>query len=157
MASARDRRLSCGKPADCAKRNTPAANGPRGAAIRLPTVGSGHESFDFTAYASAVERKDVPAWSGFFAEDAEWYEYREKNPPRSPNVMRGVDQIRSFLEGVAASPVELRMSHEVLGPSRVAYRLTVCFEDGRRIIEHVIIELAGDQITSEVDVEAWDE
>jgi ketosteroid isomerase-like protein len=123
---------------------------------RLPPVGNGHASFDFSAYASSVERKDVPAWSGFFAEDAEWYEYRERNPPRSPNVMRGLGEIRSFLESVAASPVELRISHEVVGPSRVAYRLTVCFEDGRRIIEHIIIELAGGRITSEVDVEAWD-
>jgi SnoaL-like domain len=119
-------------------------------------MGSGHGPFDFIAYASAVEHKDVPAWAGYFAEGAEWYEYRERNPPRSPNVMRGRGQIRSFLEGVAASPVELRISHEVIGPSRAAYRLTVRFEDGRRVIEHIIIELAGGQITSEVDVEAWD-
>ncbi len=129
---------------------------PRASRDTLPSVGSHHGAFDFTAYAAAVERKDVPAWSGFFAEDAEWYEYRERNPPRSPNVMRGLGQIRSFLEGVAASPVELSISHEVIGPSRAAYRLTVCFEDGRRIIEHIILELADGQITSEVDVEAWD-
>jgi SnoaL-like domain len=121
-----------------------------------PGVGGGQESFDFTAYVSAIERKDVATWSGFFADDAEWYEYRERNPPRSPNVMRGVAQIRSFLEGVAASPVELKISHEVVEPARAAYRLTVNFEDGRKIIEHVIIELEGASVTSEVDVEAWD-
>ncbi len=70
--------------------------------------------------------------------------------------MRGLRQIHSFLEGVATSPVELRISHEVIGESRAAYRLTARFEDGRRIIEQVIIELAGGRITSEVDVEAWD-
>lgn len=122
----------------------------------MPTVDGGDSDLDFAAYASAVERKDVAAWSTFFAEDAEWYEYRERDPPRSPNVMRGLLQIRSFLEGVAASPVELKISHEVIAPARVAYRLTVSFEDGRRIIEHIIIELANGRITSEVDVEAWD-
>ncbi len=43
----------------------------RGRRIGLRAVGGGHDSFDFTAYAAAVERKDVPAWSSFFAEDAE--------------------------------------------------------------------------------------
>jgi ketosteroid isomerase-like protein len=114
-------------------------------------------AFDFAAYAAAIERKDVPAWSEFFAEHAEWYEYRERNPPRAPNVMRGRAEIRSFLQGVAASPVELRVSHELVGPSRAAYRLTVSFEDGRRIIEHVIVELVDGKIAAEVDVEAWDE
>ena len=112
--------------------------------------------FDFAGYSSAIERKDVAAWSEFFTDEAEWHEYRERNPPRAPNVMRGIGEIRSFLEGVAASPVELRVSHEVIGSRRAAYRLTVSFRDGREIIEHIIIELAGGRIVSEVDVEAWD-
>lgn len=112
--------------------------------------------FDFAAYAAAIEGKDVPAWSAFFTEDAEWLEYRERNPPRAPNVMRGIGEIRRFLEGVAASPLELRLSHEVVGPVRCAYRLTVDFDDGRQIIEHVIVEVAGGRVVREVDVEAWD-
>jgi SnoaL-like domain len=117
---------------------------------------SGSASFDFAAYVSALEHKDVSAWSGFFAEQAEWYEYRERNPPRAPNVMRGRAEIRRFLKGVAASPVRLEVSHELVGPARAAYRLTVTFDDGRRIIEHVILEIEGGLIVSEVDVEAWD-
>jgi ketosteroid isomerase-like protein len=113
-------------------------------------------NFDFAAYVSALEQKDVPAWIRFFADDAEWLEYRERNPPRAPNVMRGAGEIRAFLEGVAASPVELQVSHELVGPARAAYRLTVRFGDGRRIIEHVILELADGKIASEIDVEAWD-
>jgi hypothetical protein len=112
--------------------------------------------FDFGAYSAAIERKDVATWSGFFDERARWLEYRERDPPRAPNVMQGIARIRSFLEGVAASPVELRVSHEVIGATRAAYRLTVDFDDGRKIIEHVIIELVGGRIVCEVDVEAWD-
>jgi hypothetical protein len=70
--------------------------------------------------------------------------------------MQGIAQIRSFLEGVAASPVQLRVSHEIVGAERAAYRLTVTFGDGREIIEHIIVELVGGRIVCEVDVEAWD-
>lgn len=112
--------------------------------------------FDFAAYSAAIERKDVATWSTFFDDAARWLEYRERNPPRAPNVMHGIAQIRSFLEGVAASPVQLRVSHEIVGAERAAYRLTVTFGDGREIIEHIIVELVGGRIVCEVDVEAWD-
>ncbi len=112
--------------------------------------------FDFAAYAAAIEAKDAARWSGFFADEAEWSEYRVGNPPRSPHVMAGIDAIRSFVERVAASPVRLGISHEVVGPSRAAYRLTVALQDGRTIVEHVIVELADGRIVSQADVEAWD-
>jgi SnoaL-like domain len=112
--------------------------------------------FDFAAYAAAIERKDAAAWSEFFDADVRWIEYRERNPPRAPNVMEGIAQVRSFLEGVSAAPLELRVSHEVVGTDRAAYRLTVELDDGREIIEHIIIELVGSRIVCEVDVEAWD-
>jgi ketosteroid isomerase-like protein len=119
-------------------------------------LGESPPHFDFAAYAAAIERRDVARWGEFFHDDARWLEYRERNPPRAPNVMQGIAHIRSFLEGVAASPVQLRVSHEVVGAERAAYRLTVTFDDGREIIEHVIVELAGGRIVCEVDVEAWD-
>ncbi len=98
--------------------------------------------FDFTAYKAAIEARDHEAWLGFFAHDAQWVEYRPENPPRSPNVMSGTDEIRAFLDRIAPVPAELRISHEVLGARRVAYRLTVTFAaDGRQIVENVIAEL----------------
>jgi hypothetical protein len=75
--------------------------------------------FDFTAFAAALERKDAAAWSDFYAENAGWREYREGNPPSSPNLLTG-PVIRGFIEAVSASQVELRVSHEVVGHSRVA-------------------------------------
>ena len=46
-------------------------------------------AFDFAGYRRAVERLDVEQWASFYADDAEWIEYRESDPPRAPNVMRG--------------------------------------------------------------------
>lgn len=113
-------------------------------------------AFDFAGYMSAVESRDVGAWCEFFADDAVWREYRERNPPSSPNVIEGKRAIRAFLEGMASAPLRLAVSHEVVGSQRVACRLTVTFDGGRRIIEHVILEHAEGKILSQVDVEAWD-
>ena len=116
-------------------------------------------SFDFPAYRQAIEARDHEAWLGFFADDAQWIEYRPDNPPRSPRIMDGKGEIGDFLDSIAPVPAELRISHEVLGERRVAYRLTVTFAaDGRQIVENVIADLnARGQIVSQVDVEMWDE
>jgi hypothetical protein len=112
--------------------------------------------FDFRAYRRAVERKDAPLWLDFFAEDAEWIEYKPTNPPRSPRRMVGRRQIGEFLEQVKSSDVVLEIEDEVIGPTRAAFCLWCVLGDGRRIIEHVIIHLSGATITRQVDVEAWD-
>jgi hypothetical protein len=113
-------------------------------------------AFDFEAYAAAIEAKDVPAWIAFYADDAEWREYRAASPPSSPNVMVGRTDIRAFLDGTADAALGLEVSHAVVGPRRAAYALTVSLADGRTILEHVIVELVDGLIVSQVDVEAWD-
>jgi ketosteroid isomerase-like protein len=113
-------------------------------------------AFDFDAYRAAFEAKDVPAWLAFYAPDAEWLEYRPSDPPRAPNVMRGHDEIGAFLERVAALPLTISLSREVLGPERIAFACLVTMGDGKQILEHVIADLRGGLIVRHVDVEAWD-
>jgi len=113
--------------------------------------------FDFPAYRAAFEAKDVPRWLAFYADDAEWFEYNSQDdPPRAPNVMRGRDEIRAFLEHIAALPIAIALADEVLGAERIAFSCTVDLGNGRRIIEHVIADVRDGQIVRHVDVEAWD-
>jgi ketosteroid isomerase-like protein len=113
--------------------------------------------FDFDAYRAAFEARDVPAWLAFYADDAEWIEYRHTDPPRAPNVMRGRAEIEAFLERVAAARLTIELSDEVVGAERIAFACTVTFDDsGDRIIEHVIADLHDGRIVRHVDVEAWD-
>jgi hypothetical protein len=113
--------------------------------------------FDFESLRAAVETRDVDAWVGCFAPDGEWIEYRPGNPPRDPHVLRGAAAIRAYLEELAPVPAELRISDELVGERRIAYRLTVTFPDGDRIVEHVISELDEyGLIASQVDVEMRD-
>ena len=115
--------------------------------------------FDFEAWRTAVETRDVETWLAFFADGAEWVEYRPGNPPKSPRVLRGREEIRAWLEAIQPTAAELRVTHELVGERRIAYRLTVTFAaDGAQIVEHVIADLDGDgRVVAQVDVEIWDD
>ena len=54
--------------------------------------------FDFEAFKQALEGQDIAKWLAFYADDAEWIEYRHNAPPRSPNRMIGREQIGAFLQ-----------------------------------------------------------
>ena len=112
--------------------------------------------FDLTSFTRAIEARDAVAWLEFYADDAEWLEYKHTYPPRSPRVIRGRSEISAFLERIAAGGVTLRVEDEIAGADRAAFRMWVTLPDGRRIIEHVIVHLRDGKITRQVDVESWD-
>jgi len=114
------------------------------------------DAFDFAAYKRAVVMRDIPAWTANFADDAEWVEYKNDHPPRSPRRMQGTQAIAESLAMVGTSDVALAIEDEVVGPSRAAYCLWCTFPDGKRIIEHVIVHFSHGKITRQVDVESWD-
>jgi ketosteroid isomerase-like protein len=112
--------------------------------------------FDFEAFRAALEARDVARWLPFYADDAEWLEYRHADPPRAPNVMRGRAAIARFLEDVAAAQIELAVSNEVIAGERAAFTITVTRADGRRIIENVILDHRDGRVVRQLEVEAWD-
>ncbi len=113
-------------------------------------------TFDFQGFRRAFTEQDLARWLDYFTEDAEWIEYRHDAPPRAPNRMMGRAAIGAFLAQVKASNIKLEISDEVIGEERAAFMVTCTLPDGRRVIENVIIHVAGGKITRQVDVEAWD-
>ena len=112
--------------------------------------------FDFAAFRAALEARDPARWLPFYADDAEWLEYRHDKPPRAPNVMRGKAAIGRFLEEIATSQIELAISNELLGEARAAFTITVVRADGRRIVENVILDHRDGRIVRQHEVESWD-
>ena len=102
-------------------------------------------AFDFPAFKDAFERKDAKRWAGFYAEDAEWIEYK----PSAPS-------IAGFLASLEGSGIEITLSDEVLGKERAAFSVEVTLPDGRRVLEHTIVHIENGKIACQVDVEAWD-
>ena len=113
--------------------------------------------FDFAAFKRAFERKDFDGWVSFYADDAEWIEYRHFSPPRSPNRMVGKQQIAEFIHRICGANFGITIADEVIGVDRVAFSVDCTFLDGKRIFEHVIAQIENGKIASQVDVETWDE
>jgi ketosteroid isomerase-like protein len=114
------------------------------------------KKFEFVAFKDAFERKDAARWVEFYAEDAQWIEYKPSAPPRAPIRMIGKSQIEEFVEAVSRSNLEITLADEVVGEERAAFSVTCTFPDGRRVYEQVIVQLEDAKIARQVDVEAWD-
>lgn len=114
-------------------------------------------AFDFVAFKRAFERKDFEDWVSFYADDAEWIEYRHSSPPRSPNRMVGKRQIAVFLHEICGPDLGITLAEEVIGTDRIAFSVDCALPDGRHIFEHVIAHLKDGQVVCQVDVEAWDQ
>jgi hypothetical protein len=56
--------------------------------------------FDYAAFKSAFETRNIETWLSLFDENAEWIEYRHDAPSASPNRMRGKSEIGAFLARV---------------------------------------------------------
>ena len=113
--------------------------------------------FDFAAFKEAFEGKDLDRWVPFYADVAEWTEYRHVSPPRAPNRMIGKQQIAEFLARDYRADFDITVADEVVTANRVAFSVDCVFPDGKRIFEHVIAHLEDGKIVRQVDVEAWDQ
>jgi ketosteroid isomerase-like protein len=87
-----------------------------------------HAAFDFVAFKRAFVSKDVKTWLGFFAEDAEWIEYKPTHPPKTPRIMKEKSEIRDILADVKASKFTLAIEDEVVGPNRAGFCVWCTFQ-----------------------------
>lgn len=114
------------------------------------------ETFDFTAFKRAVEAKDAVRLLEFYAEDAEWLEYRNQDPPSRPRRLLGKAEIQEYVERRAAGPLTTSIENELVGADKVAFRTWTELRGGRRVVEHVMLNIVNGKIHRQVDVEAWD-
>jgi ketosteroid isomerase-like protein len=118
---------------------------------------TGKSEFDFAAFKDALESRNLDRWVPFYADDAEWIEYRHVSPPRAPNRMVGKEQIAEFLARVCAADFGITTGDEMIAQERIAFSVDCTFPDGKRVFEHVIARTEDGKIVRQVDVEAWDE
>ena len=83
------------------------------------------DPFDFGAFRAAYGGPDPDAWAAFYAEDAEWIEYRYSAPPAAPHRMEGRERIRVVLEQVVAAGRRAELSEVIHAPGRAAFRVDV--------------------------------
>ena len=114
-------------------------------------------TFDYAGYKRAFEALDIPTLLTYYADDAEWLEYRTGLPVRAPHHMAGKETIRDQLQGAADYGIKVAISDEVIGDGRIAFCMVVTTPENLLIIENAILHLQDGKIIRHSEVEAWDE
>ncbi len=112
--------------------------------------------FNFNAYKNALTSNDVRKCLDFFADDAEWIEYKRPHPPKEILMLRGKQEIAKHLTAIKESGVTLSIEDEVVTPNRAAFCILCTRSDGKRLIENALIHFKEGRIIQQIDVETSD-
>jgi SnoaL-like domain len=116
-----------------------------------------HTTFDVDALSRSIEQRDVETQMSLFADDAEVVAYDQSNPPASPAVARGKDEIRKALEDVFSRDMKHRVFGAQANGERGAYGIECEYPDGKRVVCAALLDLRDGKIVRQVGLQAWDE
>ena len=72
-------------------------------------------------------------------------------------MLRGHEQIRTWVEDVCERDMTHRVDMQVLGDGGAAFTEACLYPDGTNVLCAAVLELRDDQIARQVGVQAWDE
>lgn len=110
----------------------------------------------FEAYKRAAEAKDDHALAMLYADDAEILDVNKRNPPRSPERVRGRQAIETRI-GTVPKELVHEVSDPVLADDQMAFTYACRYPNGQRVFGIHICKLRDGKIAREVVAEAWDE
>jgi ketosteroid isomerase-like protein len=114
-------------------------------------------TFDLGEFKRALEERDSTAQLALYAPDAEVTLIDRINTPSSPRVLRGREEIRSWVEDICERDMTHRVDLQVLGDRGAAFTENCRYPDGTNVLCAAVLELRDGQITRQVGVQAWDE
>jgi hypothetical protein len=114
-------------------------------------------TFDFAELKRALEERDATAQLALYADDAELTLVDRINTPGSPRVLRGREEIRSWIEDICERDMTHRVDMQVTSDSGAAFTEACRYPDGTNVLCATVIELDGGLIASQAIVQVWDE
>jgi SnoaL-like domain len=113
--------------------------------------------FDFAEFKRAVEQRDAGAQLAAYADDAELTLVDRVNTPGSPRLLRGREEIRTWVEDICERDMTHRVDMQVLGEAGAAFTEACRYADGTNVLCAAVIELRDGRIVRQTGVQAWDE
>ena len=107
--------------------------------------------FNFNAYKRALTSSDIRKCLDFFADDAEWIEYKRPHPPKQILMLKGKNEIEKHLAAMKESGVIFSVEDEVVTPNRAAFCVLCSQSDGKKLVENVIIHYKNGRITQRIE------
>lgn len=114
-------------------------------------------SFDCAEFKRALEERDATGQLALYADDAEVALVDRINTPGSPRVLRGREEIRSWIEDICDRDMTHHVDMQVAGDGGAAFTEACRYPDGTNVLCVAVLELHNGLIAREVGVQAWDE
>jgi ketosteroid isomerase-like protein len=105
----------------------------------------------------AIETRDAPALSSFYADDAVVRVVDRNNPPSKPRVVRGRPAIATFFDDLCSRAMTHEVDSCVADGNRLAFTQACAYPDGTKVLCAAMAELKGGKIARQTIVQAWDE
>jgi len=105
----------------------------------------------------AIETRDSPALSNFYADDAILHVIDRNNPPSKPRVVRGRPAITTFFDDICSRAMTHEVNSCVAEGNRLAFTQACAYPDGTKVLCLAMVELKGGKIAQQTVVQAWDE
>ena len=113
-------------------------------------------TFDTEALRRAEEGADAEGLLALIADDAVIESIDSEHPPSSPLVLRGKDEIGTFLRDVASRDMKHRVDGLVQQGDVVAFTVNCEYPDGTRVLCMASARIADGKIVRQTNLQAWD-
>lgn len=113
--------------------------------------------FDLSRFARATEERDASTQVSMYGPAATVTIADPITQPGSPRVLQGIEEIKGWIEDVAARDMTHTIGHTVSDESGAAYIVTCRYPDGTTVLCATVIELEEGAIARQSVVQVWDE
>ncbi len=114
-------------------------------------------AFDLDGFSRATEERDAQYVLSLYADDAEVRVVDRNNPPRSPQVLKGKSEIRTWVEDVFSRDMTHKIVNPVVADDRIALTEECRYPDGTNVLCSCTAELSNGLISKQSVVQVWDE
>jgi hypothetical protein len=114
-------------------------------------------TFDLDTFKQAIEERDASAQLAMYAEHAEVTLVDRVAQPKAPRVLRGRDEIQTWIEDVCGRDMTHRVQRTVQDESSVAFTEACRYPDGTGVLCATVLEVDDGLVASQIAVQAWDD
>ena len=114
-------------------------------------------TFDLDRFTRAAEERDASTQLSMYDPDAVVTIVDKISQPGAPRVLRGREEISSWLEDMYGRDMTHSVKHRVYDQTGAAYTQACRYPDGTNVLCATVIELADGVIAGQTAVQVWDE
>jgi SnoaL-like domain len=113
--------------------------------------------FDLERFKRATEERDASTQLSMYAPEATVTVIDPITQPRSPRILSGREQVKGWIEEVAARDMTHSVGHTVEDEDGAAYMVSCRYPDGTNVLCSTVLELEDGAIARQTVVQVWDE